>query len=469
LPINKRKKKARKKKKMSILYRYKCQTENELVWEYRTLAQGPPTVCVNDGANFYAATLTILEEPNEVQDLVINSTVDFDGATIMNLSHTTLEDIGSHSHSQIDSHIEDATIHRTINDASSSATALWSASKITSELAGKAPTAHSHSASDITDFNLEVDSRADDRIDTQKGVANGLATLDGSGKIPSSQLTLNTVTYQGTWNATTNSPALVSSVGTSGQYYVVSTAGSTELDGVSDWQSGDWVIFNGSAWEKSDNTDKVTSVAGRSGVVVLDSTDITDFESAVSAVEAVSAATSHIANTSNPHNVTLDQITLASAKGDLLSHSGSATVVRSLGSAGQVLQVNSGETSGLSWVNNKKFIVSSRAPYKSTSELWNRVDHFIYPGSSISAANVSRVLINAQAESGVTYSVRLYDATQAVDIAKVTGQTNSLPAIINLGTVANVPSTDNLFEVHVMRTAGTDPNGVVYFSTMLEY
>lgn len=60
--------------------------------------------------------------------------------------------------------------------------------------------------------------------------------------------------YQGTWNASTNSPLLASGVGTSGDYYVVSVAGTTNLDGITDWLIGDWAIFNGTAWQKIDNS-----------------------------------------------------------------------------------------------------------------------------------------------------------------------------------------------------------------------
>jgi hypothetical protein len=80
--------------------------------------------------------------------------------------------------------------------------------------------------------------------------------------------------FQGTWNASTNTPTLTSSVGTNGFYYIVDTAGSTNLNGVTDWQVGDWVIFNGSTWQKLDQTNLVTSVAGRTGAVVLSNTDI---------------------------------------------------------------------------------------------------------------------------------------------------------------------------------------------------
>jgi hypothetical protein len=112
-----------------------------------------------------------------------------------------------------------------------------------------------------------------------KGVANGVASLDGSGTVPISQLpaaVLGALSYQGTWNASTNTPTLTSSVGTKGYYYVVSVAGSTNLNGITDWQVGDWVVYNGTAWQKIDNTDAVTSVNGYTGTVVLTTTDVAE-------------------------------------------------------------------------------------------------------------------------------------------------------------------------------------------------
>jgi hypothetical protein len=75
------------------------------------------------------------------------------------------------------------------------------------------------------------------------------------------------LSYQGGWNASTNVPALVSSVGSSGYYYVVTTAGSTDLNGITDWVIGDWAIFNGTVWQKIDQTNTVTSVNGQTGAV----------------------------------------------------------------------------------------------------------------------------------------------------------------------------------------------------------
>jgi hypothetical protein len=64
--------------------------------------------------------------------------------------------------------------------------------------------------------------------------------------------TLGALKYAGTWNASTNTPTLASGVGVQGQYYVVSVAGNTNLDGETNWGVGDWAVFNGSVWQKVD-------------------------------------------------------------------------------------------------------------------------------------------------------------------------------------------------------------------------
>jgi hypothetical protein len=79
--------------------------------------------------------------------------------------------------------------------------------------------------------------------------------------------------YQGTWNAATNSPTLTSSVGTKGHYYVVNVDGSTNLNGITDWKVGDWAVYNGTVWQKVDNSESVTSVFGRVGSVTAASGD----------------------------------------------------------------------------------------------------------------------------------------------------------------------------------------------------
>ena len=77
--------------------------------------------------------------------------------------------------------------------------------------------------------------------------------------------------FQGNWNANTNTPALASGVGTVGNYYVVSVAGNTSLDGITDWEVGDWAVFvevgGVDKWDKIDQT--FVQGAGATGQVTF--------------------------------------------------------------------------------------------------------------------------------------------------------------------------------------------------------
>ena len=112
----------------------------------------------------------------------------------------------------------------------------------------------------------------------QKGISGGYASLDATGRIPSSQLPSGLgggVTYKGTWDANANTPTLVSSVGTDGDMYKISVAGTTNIDGESSWAVGDQIIFGDGVWSKIDNTESITSVHGRTGAVVGQAGDYT--------------------------------------------------------------------------------------------------------------------------------------------------------------------------------------------------
>jgi hypothetical protein len=109
-------------------------------------------------------------------------------------------------------------------------------------------------------------------------------TIDAQGRITAaSTIATTSNSYQGTWNASTNTPTLTSSVGTLGFYYVVSTSGSTNLDGISTWAVGDWAVYNGSAWQK-------VNASGSSAFATLTVTGLTGYMYA-NGVSAVTAST----------------------------------------------------------------------------------------------------------------------------------------------------------------------------------
>ena len=61
---------------------------------------------------------------------------------------------------------------------------------------------------------------------------------------------IGALNYKGTWNADTNTPNLLTVTVQKGDYYVVSVAGTTDLDGTDFWGVGDWAVYNGSIWQR---------------------------------------------------------------------------------------------------------------------------------------------------------------------------------------------------------------------------
>lgn len=148
-----------------------------------------------------------------------------------------------------------------------------------------------------------------------------LVTGTGSSTGNYVQLTdvITALNYKGAWDADTNTPTLSDSGGggVEGDYYIVSVAGTTTIDGVSDWGIGDWITNNGSIWQKIDNTDAVTSVNSQTGAVVLD----------------------------------IDDVTPTTTKGDIIVENGSNAIRLAVGSTnGDSLEVDSAEATGIKWV-----------------------------------------------------------------------------------------------------------------------
>jgi hypothetical protein len=206
------------------------------------------------------------------------------------------------------------------------------------------------------------------------GTPNGVATLDGSGKVPLSQLPSGSggLNYLGTWNAATNTPILISGVGTKGFFYKVSVAGSTNLDGVTSWVVGDQVIFNGTIWERvAESIAPVQSVNGMTGAVVItrgglsaaasgNNSDITSLSGLTTALSASQGGTGVTtlaglvkANGTNPFTAAVAGIDFASPtsgnNAQLLANNGSGgfsnvTIGAGLTYTGGVLNATGGGT-----------------------------------------------------------------------------------------------------------------------------
>lgn len=117
-------------------------------------------------------------------------------------------------------------------------------------------------ASTISDFNTAADAR----ITVQKGANSGLATLDSSGKIPSSQLSPIAITDT---FVVGSQAAMLALAATTGDVAIrTDTNESYILQGSDPTQLGDW--------QELLNSGVVASVNGQDGVVTLTTTNITE-------------------------------------------------------------------------------------------------------------------------------------------------------------------------------------------------
>ena len=209
----------------------------------------------------------------------VTGNVSFDGSTNVSITATVADDSHNHIISNVDG-LQTALDSKLGASANAvSATKLQTARTIAgvsfdgtadisipfSGISSKPTTVSGYGLTDVytktesnASLNLKVNS-------SEKGVANGIATLDTNGKVILTQIpdsVLGQLEYMGTWNLTTLPTATQK-----GQYWIASVSGNGYV-------VGDWAVWNGTAFDKVDNTDAVATVAGRTGNVVLTKSDV---------------------------------------------------------------------------------------------------------------------------------------------------------------------------------------------------
>ena len=101
---------------------------------------------------------------------------------------------------------------------------------------------------------------------TQKGVATGVATLGVDGRLTTEQIPSSltgAITFQGGWNAFTNTPALSNGTGVTGYQYIVTIGGDRDLGaGNVVYVSGDTVTYGAGVWNRVTGSSPISSVSG---------------------------------------------------------------------------------------------------------------------------------------------------------------------------------------------------------------
>lgn len=298
----------------------------------------------------------------------------------------------------------------------------------------------------VLDTLASLQTQINNLIPSQTGNAGKFLTTNGS--VLSWASVAGGLSYQGTWNASTNTPTLASGTGTNGYYYVVATAGSTNLDGITDWQIGDWLLFNGTAWQKIDQSELVTSVASADASVTVTTTG--------SAVDlAVYSSPRLIAQVRNETGATLTKgtvvyisgaagnkatVTKAIATSDATSAQTFGLIAADISNNQNGYAIISGEIAGLdtsAFTAGAQLYLSSTTAGAYTSTKQYAPNHLVYVG----------VVTRSHVNQG-TIEVRIQNGYEMDELHNVSAQnpTNGQVLIYNEST--------SLWEKHTL-TAGT--------------
>ena len=272
---------------------------------------------------------------------------------------------------------------------------------------------------------------------------------------------IGALNYKGTWNASTNTPTLVSSVGTQGDYYVVSVAGSTNLDGTTLWGVGDMAIFNGSIWQKADGGD--TSLVTR-----LTVTGLTGYMYANNTTPVTASTTIPVANITGavPNTVNIIAGTGLSNGGALtgnvtLNLANTAVVAAIYGNASAVSQITVDAQGRITSAGNVTIAIANSAVSGLGTMSIQNANNVAITGGNITSiiGNVVGAIPN-----GTITNTLLQNSTATLGNATITlGSTTS--SVGNL-TLANVTVSSGNVTANVSMTNATNV-GVTFATSSL--
>lgn len=300
------------------------------------------------------------------------------------------------------------------------------------------------------------------------GANNGVATLDNNGKLTTSQIPdalVGALQYQGIWNASTNSPTLADGVGTTGFYYKVGVAGTTTIDGQSNWAVGDLIVFNGTTWDGIDGmASEVIAVNGQVGNValVLASSDFVNQGSTTTFLKGNAAGNPSWSAIDLSTDVTgvLPATQFPALTGDLTTTAGSlattlATVNSNVGSFGSTTQV------GTFTVNAKGLITAaSNATIPNAVEITGDAT-----GSGTTSTNTAITLATVNSNVGSFGSSTLIPVLTVNAKGLVTAVSTATVDASSVGAVSNAGGAPSIKEDVFANLPAAGTTGAIFIST----
>lgn len=343
-------------------------------------------------------------------------------------------------------------------------------------------------SSTVTDVELgylsgvtsAVQTQLNDKIsNSEKGAANGVATLGADGKLPSSQLTLEAFEYKGVYNASTNTPTKANGTGNTGDVYHVEVAGSVDFGaGAISFSVGDKLVYNGTTWEKWSLTDSVSSVFGRTGAVTAQSGDysasqVTNVAAGNIVATTVQDAINELDSEKQPVDSTLTALAAFNSNGLVTQTAADTFTARSIqGTSGNISVLNGSGVAGnptidLEDVGTPGTFGADDSTLEIVVDSKGRVTSAIASVISILASQVSNFAASVRSTVLTGFSASTATPVTATDtvltgIGKLQGQINALevnPNDISLTSFAganNQTSPANvvgfLFDVNTIRS-----------------